>query len=124
MATDTAPSPARGYSATKDELLTRLRRIEGQTRGIQAMVVDDRWCPEILQQIAAVRASHDRRRLAHVELRCGPIAVAGDHPAQQHGRAGGGAQEGDPGSAHAGPHTPDDSPVSGREQRPAVPLSG
>jgi DNA-binding FrmR family transcriptional regulator len=50
----------RGYSATKDQLLTRLRRIEGQTRGLQAMVEDDRWCPEILQQIAAVRAALDK----------------------------------------------------------------
>src|SRR3954454_14746597 len=50
----------RGYSEDKDELLTRLRRIEGQTRGLQAMVEDDRWCPEILQQIAAVRAALDK----------------------------------------------------------------
>ena len=51
---------ARGYSATKDQLLTRLRRIEGQTRGLQSMVEDDRWCPEILQQIAAVQAALDK----------------------------------------------------------------
>jgi CsoR family transcriptional regulator, copper-sensing transcriptional repressor len=50
----------RGYSADKDQLLTRLRRIEGQTRGIQKMVEDDRWCPDILQQIAAVRAALDK----------------------------------------------------------------
>src|SRR4051812_5432293 len=50
----------RGYSATKDQLLNRLRRIEGQTRGLQGMVEDDRWCPEILQQIAAVRAALDK----------------------------------------------------------------
>jgi DNA-binding FrmR family transcriptional regulator len=53
-------SEQRGYSATKDQLLTRLRRIEGQTRGLQAMVEDDRWCPDILQQIAAVRAALDK----------------------------------------------------------------
>jgi DNA-binding FrmR family transcriptional regulator len=47
----------RGYSATKDQLLNRLRRIEGQVRGIQNMVEDDRWCPDILQQIAAVNAA-------------------------------------------------------------------
>jgi CsoR family transcriptional regulator, copper-sensing transcriptional repressor len=51
---------SRGYSADKDQLLTRLRRIEGQTRGIQKMVEDDRWCPDILQQIAAVRAALDK----------------------------------------------------------------
>src|SRR3954468_2239133 len=54
----------RGYSPTKDQLLTRLRRIEGQTRGLQAMVEDDRWCPEILQQIAAVRAARATVALA------------------------------------------------------------
>jgi DNA-binding FrmR family transcriptional regulator len=50
----------RGYSADKDQLLNRLRRIEGQTRGIQKMVEEDRWCPDILQQIAAVRAALDK----------------------------------------------------------------
>src|SRR2546430_13023933 len=50
----------RGYSADKEQLLKRLRRIEGQTRGLQKMVEEDRWCPEILQQIAAVRAALDK----------------------------------------------------------------
>jgi DNA-binding FrmR family transcriptional regulator len=50
----------RGYSDDKDQLLTRMRRIEGQTRGIQKMVEEDRWCPDILQQIAAVRAALDK----------------------------------------------------------------
>jgi DNA-binding FrmR family transcriptional regulator len=50
----------RGYSSDKDQLLNRLRRIEGQTRGIQKMVEEDRWCPDILQQIAAVRAALDK----------------------------------------------------------------
>jgi DNA-binding FrmR family transcriptional regulator len=62
----TDPSP-RGYSATKDQLLTRLRRIEGQTRGLQAMVQEDRWCPDVLQQIAAVRGALDRVALGLVE---------------------------------------------------------
>ena len=61
----------RGYSENKDALLTRLRRIEGQTRGIQGMVEDDRWCPDILQQIAAVQAALDKVALGltqgHVE---------------------------------------------------------
>jgi DNA-binding FrmR family transcriptional regulator len=53
-------SDTRGYSADKDQLLTRLRRIEGQTRGIQKMVEEDRWCPDVLQQIAAARAALDK----------------------------------------------------------------
>jgi DNA-binding FrmR family transcriptional regulator len=50
----------RGYTDEKDDLLKRLRRIEGQTRGLQKMVEDDRWCPDILQQIAAVWAALDK----------------------------------------------------------------
>jgi DNA-binding FrmR family transcriptional regulator len=57
----------RGYSDEKDALLKRLRRIEGQTRGIQGMVADDRWCPDILQQIAAVRAALDKVALGLAE---------------------------------------------------------
>ena len=67
MNAPTAQAPTRGYSATKDQLLTRLRRIEGQTRGLQAMVEDDRWCPEILQQIAAVQAALDKVALGLAE---------------------------------------------------------
>jgi DNA-binding FrmR family transcriptional regulator len=47
----------RGYSATKPQLQNRLRRIEGQVRGVQTMVDEGRWCPEILQQISAVQAA-------------------------------------------------------------------
>jgi DNA-binding FrmR family transcriptional regulator len=71
----------RGYSEHKDDLLTRLRRIEGQTRGIQGMVEDDRWCPDILQQIAAVQAALDKVALGltqgHVQ-HC--MTAGGDDP--------------------------------------------
>ena len=52
-----ASTTERGYSATKDQLRNRLGRIEGQVRGIQNMVEEDRWCPDILQQIAAVQSA-------------------------------------------------------------------
>jgi CsoR family transcriptional regulator, copper-sensing transcriptional repressor len=42
-----------GYEMSKDELLRRLRRIEGQVRGIAQMVEDDRYCIDVLTQIAA-----------------------------------------------------------------------
>src|SRR3954468_4393301 len=51
---------ARGYSATKDQLQTRLRRIEGQVRGIQGMVDEDRYCIDVLTQISAVQAALDK----------------------------------------------------------------
>lgn len=53
----TIPSPTRGYTATKDQLQARLRRIEGQVRGVERMVDDDRYCIDILTQISAVQAS-------------------------------------------------------------------
>ncbi len=58
---------ARGYSPTKDQLQNRLRRIEGQVRGLQKMVEEDRWCPDILQQIAAVGAALDKVALGLAE---------------------------------------------------------
>jgi CsoR family transcriptional regulator, copper-sensing transcriptional repressor len=68
MATTTGTDAVkRGYTDEKDDLLRRLRRIEGQTRGLQGMVADDRWCPDILQQIAAVRAALDKVALGLAE---------------------------------------------------------
>ena len=58
--TATVPSPPRGYSPTKDALLNRLRRIEGQVRGVQGMVEDDRYCIDVLTQISAVQAALDK----------------------------------------------------------------
>jgi CsoR family transcriptional regulator, copper-sensing transcriptional repressor len=43
-----------GYSENKDSYLLRLRRIEGQVRGIQRMVERDKYCIDILTQVAAV----------------------------------------------------------------------
>ena len=53
-------APARGYTASKDQLLARLRRIEGQIRGIEGMVEDDRYCIDILTQISAAQAALDK----------------------------------------------------------------
>ena len=43
-----------GYSEKKDPIQKRLRRIEGQVRGLQRMVDEDKYCIEILDQVAAV----------------------------------------------------------------------
>jgi DNA-binding FrmR family transcriptional regulator len=43
-----------GYVDSKDALVKRLHRIEGQVRGIENMVVDERYCIDVLTQIAAV----------------------------------------------------------------------
>ena len=42
-----------GYSQDKDDYLKRLRRIEGQVRGLQRMVEEDKYCIDILTQVAA-----------------------------------------------------------------------
>jgi CsoR family transcriptional regulator, copper-sensing transcriptional repressor len=47
----------RGYTAGKDALIKRLHRIEGQVRGIEKMVDDDRYCIDILTQIGAVNTA-------------------------------------------------------------------
>ena len=44
---------ARGYSETKDAHLKRLRRIEGQVRGIARMVEEDKYCIDVLTQVSA-----------------------------------------------------------------------
>jgi DNA-binding FrmR family transcriptional regulator len=55
-----AAPPTRGYTATKDQLLKRLRRIEGQVRGIEGMVEDERYCIDVITQISAVQAALDK----------------------------------------------------------------
>lgn len=42
-----------GYAERRDELLTRLRRIEGQIRGLQRMLEEDRYCIDVLTQISS-----------------------------------------------------------------------
>jgi DNA-binding FrmR family transcriptional regulator len=56
----TTDVPSRGYTAAKDDLLKRLRRIDGQVQGVARMVENDRYCIDVLTQIAAVQAALDR----------------------------------------------------------------
>ena len=46
-----------GYTKDKHRIQSRLRRIEGQVRGIQKMVEDDRYCIDVLTQLNATRAA-------------------------------------------------------------------
>ena len=66
MAT-TGTTTKHGYTATKDQLLTRLRRIEGQVRGIEGMVEDDRYCIDVLTQIEAAQAALNKIALGLVD---------------------------------------------------------
>lgn len=45
--------PVRGYASGKDDYLRRLRKIEGQVRGLQKMVEADTWCPDVVVQVAS-----------------------------------------------------------------------
>ncbi len=46
-----------GYAKDKESIQARLRRIEGQVRGIQKMIQDDRYCIDVLTQVHATRAA-------------------------------------------------------------------
>jgi CsoR family transcriptional regulator, copper-sensing transcriptional repressor len=50
----------RGYTGHKDEVLARLRRVEGQVRGIQRMVSEDEYCIDVLTQISAASSALKR----------------------------------------------------------------
>ena len=58
-----------GYSDRRDEHLRRLRRIEGQVRGLQRMVDEDTYCIDVLTQISAASAA----------LRSVAVALLDDH---------------------------------------------
>lgn len=47
------------YDRDKDVLLQRMRKIEGQARGIQRMIEEDRYCPDIMQQLTALSHAAD-----------------------------------------------------------------
>ena len=69
----------------KDGLLSRLRRIEGQVRGVQAMVADERDCNEVLQQLTAIQSAVRSASLAFIEeyaSRC-LLEPAGDDRARR-----------------------------------------
>jgi DNA-binding FrmR family transcriptional regulator len=67
-----------GYSEVKGPLLTRLRRIEGQVRGVQGMVEEDRYCIDILTQITAVQAALDKVALELLEDHAAHCVVGAD----------------------------------------------
>lgn len=71
-----------GYLSRKDDYLKRLRRIEGQARGLQRMIEEDRYCIDILTQVAAITKALQSvslglldEHLSHCVLQA---AVAGD----------------------------------------------
>ena len=70
-------TPTHGYSATKDGLQKRLRRIEGQVRGIERMVEEDRYCIDVITQISAIQAALDKVALGLLDDHAAHCVIGG-----------------------------------------------
>lgn len=74
-----------GYSANKDQVLKRLKRAEGQVRGVARMVEEDTYCIDVLTQITAAQAALDKVALellrdhAHHCLNNDSVQAGSDH---------------------------------------------
>ena len=55
------------YDSDKEKILNRLRRIEGQSRGLQKMVENDQYCVDIMTQIASIQAALEQVSLVLLE---------------------------------------------------------
>ena len=73
----------RGYTASKDELMTRLARVEGQIRGIAAMIDDERYCIDVVTQINAARAALDKIALGLLDDHVRHCLAGGSNPTAQ-----------------------------------------
>lgn len=71
-----------GYVQEKEKYLARLKRIEGQTRGIHRMIDEDQYCIDILTQISAVNSALENVALALLEDHLGHCVT---HAAQEGG---------------------------------------
>jgi DNA-binding FrmR family transcriptional regulator len=78
----------RGYTATKDQLLARLKRIEGQIRGIEGMVAEDRYCIDVLTQISAARAALDKVALGLIDDHAHHCVMGADSAAERDEKTG------------------------------------
>ena len=79
MATSTTQPKS---SKDRASLLARMRKIEGQARGIQAMIESDRYCIDIVQQLTALSSAADEASLRILESHiqgCVSEAIRGDH---------------------------------------------
>ena len=68
------------YTASKEQLLARLKRIEGQARGVQRMVEEDRYCIDVLTQISAIQAALDKVALGLLDDHVKHCVVEGQGP--------------------------------------------
>jgi len=74
---------SRGYTADKDALLKRLRRIEGQVRGVERMVEEDRYCIDVVTQVTAIQAALDKVALELLSDHAAHCVVGAEDGEQQ-----------------------------------------
>jgi len=72
---DTIPAGQYGYIHRKDDYLKRLRRIEGQARGLQRMVEEEKYCIDILTQVSAMTKALQSVALGLLEEHMGHCVV-------------------------------------------------
>jgi CsoR family transcriptional regulator, copper-sensing transcriptional repressor len=77
-----------GYAQNKDDYLQRLRRVEGQVRGLQRMIEEDKYCIDILTQVSAVTRALESVALGLLEDHLGhcvaqAISEGGDGAAEK-----------------------------------------
>ena len=85
MTTSTQNPTPHGYTADKDAYLKRLRRIEGQVRGIARMVEEDQYCIDILTQVAAVNKALHAVSMGLLEEHISHCVVGAAQEAQESG---------------------------------------
>lgn len=78
----TAPAKT-SYSADKQKMLVRLRRLEGQVRGVQRMVEEDAYCLDILTQLSAVISASRSVGLLVLDDHIRGCVVGGAHGGDQ-----------------------------------------
>lgn len=76
-----------GYSGTKEDYMRRLRRIEGQVRGISRMVNEDTYCIDVLTQISAVTKALQSVGIGLVEDHLGHCVVNAAKSSDEEGAA-------------------------------------
>ncbi len=77
------PTPPPAYSGEKEAVLKRLRRIEGQVRGVGRMVEEERYCIDVVTQITAIEAALDKVALGLLEEHAQHCVIGGDPGRQE-----------------------------------------
>jgi len=87
-AAQAALSPAvRGYASGKEDYLARLRKIEGQVRGLQRMIEEDRWCPHVVTQISSVNRALQEVAVGLLNDHLRHCVMAAAHSSDEDGEA-------------------------------------